>query len=143
MIVSAYGGPVPAQETTTLVERPGPVSQPAPPVTWLVAGVLPVLWHPSPAGAIAWAVAVLVGGLVARAHVLRWVALGWIAWVLVPAAPLLAVAASGAVARDARGCGIAAVLGAGLCLLGLPEVVTTAGTLLVLAGAVASTWSRA
>lgn len=112
------------------------------PATWLVAGILPVLWQPSVLGAIAWGAAMVVGGFIARAQPLRWLALGWIAWAAIPGAPFLAIAASGTVAGNSRNCVYAALLGSGLCLLAVPDVGLNAGTLLILAGCVAALWER-
>ncbi len=110
------------------------------PSTWLVAGILPVLWQPSVFGAIAWGAAMVVGGFIAREQPLRWIALGWIAWAAIPGAPFLAIAASGTVAGDRRNCVYAALFGSGLCLLALPDVGLSAGTLLIYEGCVATLW---
>lgn len=112
------------------------------PGAWLVAGILPVLWQPSAAGAIAWGVAVVVGGFIARSLPIRWVALAWIAWAAIPGAPFMAIVASGVVAGESRNCVYAAVLGCGLCLIGIPSVGLNAGALLILAGCLAALWGR-
>ena len=113
-----------------------------PPASWLVAGLLPAFWQPSIAGAIAWGVAVLLGGYVARGRPLRWVAIGWIASVVIPGTPLLAIAAGGTIANKRRDCVCAALLGTGLCLLDIPDVALNAGTLVILIGGVAAMWRK-
>ena len=133
---------MPTPQTNSLSEVPMATVPFAAPATWLVAGILPVLWQPSVAGAIAWGVAMLAGGFIAREQPLRWIALGWIAWAAIPGAPFLAIAASGTVAGKGRNCVYAALLGSGLCLLGVPDVGLNAGTLLILAGCVAALWGR-
>lgn len=131
-----------ALEVNSLSEVPAATVPLAPPATWLVASILPALWQPPVAGAIAWGLAILLGGLIARGQLLRWVALGWIASLAIPGAPFLAIAASGAIAKEGRHVVYAAVLGTGLCLLGLPQVLLNAGTLLILAGGVAALWRK-
>ncbi len=101
---------------------------------WLVAGLLPGAWGGPPAVVLAWVAALLAGAFITSVRPVRWVAIGWLAAVLVPGTPLSAVAAGGLLGGDARGRVRAAACGAVIGLAALPPLSLRAGALLFLAG---------
>ncbi len=104
---------------------------------WLLAGLLPAVAGAPPAAVLAWAAALLAGALVAATPT-RWVAVGWLAAVLVPGTPALVVAAAGLLIGRGRDRLLAATGGALLGLATLPPLGLRAGALLIAAGALAT-----
>ncbi len=99
--------------------------------TWSVVALVPVLCRFSLNASVVWALALLLGVMVAKAAPLRWVALGWIGQTLVPAAPLPAVVSSGIATTGwahAVSAGVAGVLLSQFC----PEHYIDVGALLTL-----------
>jgi hypothetical protein len=106
--------------------------------------MLPVLFEAPPRGILGWAVALVLGSLLANGNLFRWVAVGWAAAVIAPGTPLLGVAASGGAIDGWRNHVKSAALGSLLGLLAIPEIMRQAGLLLILASvALALAWTSA
>ena len=101
---------------------------------WLVAALLPVLCQIPLSVLPVWAATLLLGGYIAKDHILRWVALGWIASVLFPATPLIMVAVSGAMLKGYRSCIYAVLFGITLCFLSISGLFMNTGFLLIVIG---------
>lgn len=102
---------------------------------WILGAALPALCDMSFTGTLAWAAAIMIGAHLANGHLLRWVAAGWAASAVVPAAPVVVTVASGSTARrwlDYLGMAGIGLLGALLW----PDTLRNAGVFLLIAGTI-------
>ncbi len=129
--------PIPIGETLA-PEHSGPdVSQ-----AWIVAGMLPALSGAGTVEVLAWSAALVVGAVVAHAHLLRWLAVGWIASAVIPGVGMVGVAAGGSMSHAWQAQLKAAALGAVLGLVPLPGVLLEAGPLLLVAACALAIFRR-
>ena len=104
--------------------------------------MLPALSGAETVEVLAWSGALVVGAVLAHAHLLRWLAVGWIAATVFPGVGLLGVAAGGSMSQTWRAQLKAAALGAVLGLLALPGVLREAGPLLLVAACALAIFRR-
>lgn len=102
--------------------------------SWILVATLPFLFQLPLSVTPVWAMGLIVGGLIANKHILRWIALAWILSIFFPLMPLLLLACCGMLLMGWRQCIYAAVLGSTLILIPILGELKNMGTLLIITG---------